>query len=229
MTTPDTPPTLSPDVSGARPASPPYGTASPNLQIILHWLLSVLIVVAVWYAALRTHDLSVWVAVGISAVIGGWVPVAMVLQYLRPPGSPATLPPTPPPTLAILAALAGGATLLMRGGSSGRTRGDVLSFVGLLAALFGLLAMLTVGVTVLLGSGCTPVRNGIMAVTPGVPPNDHCMAPASRCANGVPEVCSVGGRWWPATPAGAVCPYGCVEDPGADGGAYCAAEDGGAR
>lgn len=69
---------------------------------------------------------------------------------------------------------------------------------------------------------CNPVRNGIMAVTPGVPSSSDSDAAvgASRCNGAVAEVRSEG-RWWPATPAGAPCPYGCMVDPSADGGAYC--------
>lgn len=76
---------------------------------------------------------------------------------------------------------------------------------------------------------CHPVREAVMRVTPGVPDPSGCVAPASRCAANVPEVCSASGRWWPATPASAPCPYGCVVDDGPDGGAYCAAANGGAR
>ena len=80
----------------------------------------------------------------------------------------------------------------------------------------------------LLSLGCNPVRNGIMAVTPGVPSRTDSDAAvgSSRCNGAVPEVRSASGRWWPATPAGAPCPYGCVESPE---GAYCAGADAGAR
>lgn len=78
--------------------------------------------------------------------------------------------------------------------------------------------------------GCGPGRELVMRVTPGVPPPVGCSpAGASRCEGRVPVVCSASGRWWPATPAGAPCPYGCAVQGGPDGGAYCAAEDGGAR
>lgn len=77
---------------------------------------------------------------------------------------------------------------------------------------------------------CHPLRSGIMAVTPGVPSSSDSDAAvgASRCNGAVPEVRSEG-RWWPATPAGAPCPGGCLYDPGSDGGAYCAPMDGGSR
>ena len=89
-----------------------------------------------------------------------------------------------------------------------------------------LLLMLSLALAAL---GCHPVREGIMRVTPGVPSASGCVAPASRCEGAVPVVCSASGRWWPATPASAPCPSGCVVDDGPDGGAYCAGADGGVR
>ena len=77
--------------------------------------------------------------------------------------------------------------------------------------------------------GCPWLRGAVMDVTPGVPSRTDSDAAvgASRCNGAVPEVRSESGRWWPATPAGAPCPYGCATD--ADGGAYCTGRDGGAE
>jgi hypothetical protein len=75
-------------------------------------------------------------------------------------------------------------------------------------------------------TACPTVREGILLVTPGVPPrtSSDAGAGASRCNGAVPETRS-GGRWWPATPAGAPCPYGCLVADGPDGGAYCGGPD----
>lgn len=73
---------------------------------------------------------------------------------------------------------------------------------------------------------CHPMREVVMRVAPGVPSASGCVAPASRCEGAVPVVCSASGRWWPATPAGAPCPYGCAV---ASDGAYCLGADAGAQ
>lgn len=91
----------------------------------------------------------------------------------------------------------------------------------------------TLGAMVLLALGaCGPARDALMSATPGVPPVSGCTTGNHRCNNTVPEVCSETGRWWPALPrdpqgAQRVCPAGCAV--AADGVAYCAAADGGAR
>lgn len=79
---------------------------------------------------------------------------------------------------------------------------------------------------VALGLACSPAREALLAVTPSVPQAAGCDS-GSTCHGAVPVVCSASGRWWPATPAGAPCPHGCVVD---DAGARCRApaEDGGA-
>lgn len=83
-----------------------------------------------------------------------------------------------------------------------------------------------------LALGCGPARDALMSATPGVPPVSGCTTGNHRCNGAVPEVCSETGRWWPALPRDAqgaqrVCPAGCAV--AADGAAYCAAADGGAR
>ena len=93
------------------------------------------------------------------------------------------------------------------------------------SGVFGLVAVLAL-------SACGPARDALMAVTPGVPPASGCTTGNHRCNGAVPEVCSETGRWWPALPRDAqgaqrACPAGCAMT--ADGAAYCAAADGGAR
>lgn len=74
---------------------------------------------------------------------------------------------------------------------------------------------------------CGPGRELAMRIAPGVPSPSSCSpAGVSRCDGAVPVVCSASGRWWSATPTGEPCAHGCVVG---DGGAYCAAADGGAR
>ena len=93
------------------------------------------------------------------------------------------------------------------------------------SGVFGLVAVLAL-------SACGHARDALMAVTPGVPPASGCTTGNHRCNGAVPEVCSETGRWWPALPRDAqgaqrACPAGCAMT--ADGAAYCAAADGGAR
>lgn len=108
-------------------------------------------------------------------------------------------------------------------GSPGRTDvGTVLTIA--VVALFVAMSAVVLGS---IATGCGPGRELVMRVAPGVPAASSCSpAGASRCEGAVPVVCSASGRWWPATPAGAPCAHGCVVG---DGGAYCAAADGGAR
>jgi hypothetical protein len=106
-----------------------------------------------------------------------------------------------------------------------------LARLAVIAAAFaiGAARALILGATIVL-VGCPAVREGVMRVTPGVPPPSGCSpVGASRCEGAVPVVCSGTGRWWPATPTGEACAHGCAVLDGPDGGAYCAAADGGAQ
>ena len=104
------------------PSAPPRpAQANPNLSLVLHWLTEVVILVALWTAALQ-RQIPTWMAIVASGVIGGWVPVSMVLQVLgvmgrahqgallpeAPPAptAPSSPPMVPPPVTAFLAALA---------------------------------------------------------------------------------------------------------------------------
>lgn len=64
------------------PSAPPRpAQANPNLSLVLHWLTEVVILGALWVAALQ-RQIPTWMAIVASGVIGGWVPVSMVLQVL---------------------------------------------------------------------------------------------------------------------------------------------------
>ena len=102
------------------------------------------------------------------------------------------------------------------------------------------LALLAVGIFVGDVCGCEPIREGVMVLTPGVPPRSDCAEGTQRCAGAVPEVCSASHRWWSALPPRAdgtprACAGGCsVTDAGvavcvAADASTAAESDGGAR
>lgn len=76
-------------------------------------------------------------------------------------------------------------------------------------------------------TGCEPIREGVMRITPGVPSPSPCVPDTQRCEGAVPEVCSQSSmghtRWWPSLPLRAdgtqrVCAGGCsVSDAGIAG------------
>lgn len=71
---------------------------------------------------------------------------------------------------------------------------------------------------------CTPAREAVMRVTPGVPAAVSCTPDTQRCNGTMPEVCSSSGRWWPSLSRRAdgsqrQCARGCSMD--ASGVASC--------
>lgn len=71
---------------------------------------------------------------------------------------------------------------------------------------------------------CTPAREAVMRVTPGVPAAVNCTPDTQRCNGTMPEHCSSSGRWWPSLSRRAdgsqrQCARGCSMD--ASGVASC--------
>lgn len=104
-------------------------------------------------------------------------------------------------------------------GQRGAAQLSAMAWALLVSLGLGVVLYAAVAVT-----GCTPAREAVMRVTPGVPDPVECTADTWRCHGSQPEHCSASGRWWPSLSRRAdgtqrQCARGCSMD--ASGVASC--------